>query len=278
MIPASQPADPLAARVNARMGREPPRLGKRGCRAAFTLVELLVTIAIIAILASMLLPALAGGRSAANRIKCASNLRQLGISTQMFWDDNNGSCFRYGGVSTNGGQLYWFGWIGPGPEGHRPFDFSQGVLFSYLQGRGVEVCPSLNYALGFFKLKAAGATYGYGYNLSLSAGLTQPPIKTGRIHQAADTLLMGDAAQINNFEAPASPSNPMLEEFYYIDNPTNYPSRSYYPHGHFRHSQKANALFCDGHAALESFVPGSIDPKLPSQLVARFRPDILLLP
>ena len=29
----------------------------------------------------------------------------------------------------------------------------------------------------------------------------------------------------------------MLEEWYYLDNPTNYPSASYYPHGHFRHSQ-----------------------------------------
>ena len=52
----------------------------------------------------------------------------------------------------------------------------------------------------------------------------------------------------------------MLEEWYYLDNPTNYPSPNYYPHGHFRHSQKANVAFCDGHVGLERFVPGSIDP------------------
>jgi prepilin-type processing-associated H-X9-DG protein len=70
----------------------------------------------------------------------------------------------------------------------------------------------------------------------------------------------------------------MLEEWYYLDNPTNYSGSSYYPHGHFRHLQKANTTFCDGHVGLENFVPGSIDPKLPNQFVGRLRPEILKLP
>jgi hypothetical protein len=52
-----------------------------------------------------------------------------------------------------------------------------------------------------------------------------------------ETALFADAAQVNDFQYPASRTNPMLEEWYYLDNPTNYPSASYYPHGHFRHSQ-----------------------------------------
>ena len=114
--------------------------------SAFTLIELLVTVALIAILAALLFPALARSKAAAQRVKCASNLRQLGLAAHLYWDDN-GACFRYGGTFTNGGQLYWFGWIGSGAEGERAFDATLGALYPYLQGRGVELCPAFDYFL-----------------------------------------------------------------------------------------------------------------------------------
>jgi prepilin-type N-terminal cleavage/methylation domain-containing protein/prepilin-type processing-associated H-X9-DG protein len=70
-------------------------------RSAFTLVELLVVIGIIALLVSILLPALAKARSAAKETTCESNLRQWGMGLQMYCDANKGL---FPGDSNNGSK------------------------------------------------------------------------------------------------------------------------------------------------------------------------------
>ncbi len=248
----------------------PARRRWRSC--AFTLPELLVVIAVTAVIAALLLPALSRGKNSAYRVQCANNARQLGLAARMYWDDNNDACFLWQMGATNGGRLYWFGWLQDGAEGQRQYDPTPGALYPYLRGHTVGICPALNYSLAQFKLKATGAAYGYGYNRFLSAAPNQPPLRIPKVQRSSDLALFADAAQVNDFQAPASKINPMLEEWYYVDTTEDYPN------GHFRHTRQANVVFCDGHVAPEKPVPGSIDSKLPSQLVGRLRSEILILP
>jgi prepilin-type N-terminal cleavage/methylation domain-containing protein/prepilin-type processing-associated H-X9-DG protein len=249
-----------------------PKCLEEACRRAkegFTLVELLVVIALIAILAALLLPVLSRSKESAKSTKCISNLRQFGLSAQMYWNDNDGQTFAYGGIAANNGDLYWFGWIGSGPEETRAFDPTQGALYPYM-GAGVDLCPSFDYSSAQFKLKASVPTCDYGCNLSLSP-LGLPPVNLKDICQPSALALLADAAQVNTFEAPASVTHPMFEEWYYINQDLDEAN------GQFRHDQRANAVFCDGHLEREAMVEGTLDTRLPDQLIG-WLPAAILTP
>jgi prepilin-type N-terminal cleavage/methylation domain-containing protein/prepilin-type processing-associated H-X9-DG protein len=244
----------------------------RSRSSGFTLIELLVVIAIIAILAALLLPALAKSKASAQRAQCESNLRQLDIAAQMYWSDNDGNSFPYSVGLTNNGTLYWFGWIdNTQPEGHRPFDLSTGALYPYLNGSDVRLCPSPVWSSPKFKPKGTNVIFSYGCNSYLFGGPGGSLQKANKILTPTDTAIFADAAQVNNFAPPATRTNPLFEEWYYVDESTSYPN------GHFRHGQNASVAFADGHIGLEKPVAGSIDQKLPNLCIGKLRPEILLI-
>ena len=230
----------------------------------FTLIELLVVVGAVAILASLLWPSFSSAKDQAKQIQCFGHLRQLGIAAQLYWDDNGQRTFPYLGKRLTDGQIYWFGWLQSGSEGHRRLDPSQGALWPYLQSQGIKLCPSFHYQHPKYKPKSTSASWGYGYNLHLSPNSASTPTSISQIRRPTEITLFADAAQINDFQPPASFANPLVEEFYYVSD-----GGPAYANGHFRHRRKANAVFVDGHTAALAPAPKSQDLRLPEMFLAR---------
>src|SRR5579863_7141820 len=90
---------------------------RRRAPRGFTLVEVLVVLAIIAILVALILPAVQRARESARRVDCLSHLRQIGLAIHSYYDSNNGRFFLHhpfdadvisnSGAADSFAEIYW---------------------------------------------------------------------------------------------------------------------------------------------------------------------------
>jgi len=250
-------------------------------RRAFTLLELLIVVTIVGVLAGLVVPAVFEALHVAHRTACASNLRQLGIAVSLYLKDNHGLFFPIRmpddpKTPEDEGKLWYFGyetgtsWSGTA-EGRRVLDKSRAKLFPYTDDyEGIEICPAFDY-FGSYKAKFRGKWWTYGINKVLSPDLYASRTERCcnlteiRASDASRTIVMADAAQVNTFQPPASRSNPLIEEWHYVQ-PQGARFRDY-PHVHFRHRGQANVLFADWHVEAVEPAPESLDTRLPQAMI-----------
>ena len=135
-------------------------------RKAFTLVELLVVIGIIALLISILMPALGRAKEQANWVKCLSNLRQLGQAFTMYVNNNKGF-FPRPGVGRGAASYEDWIYFEDNPNATPlPRPFEQGAIAPYLgQSKGIKEvfrCPSDD--INQRRTGAGDYTYSYSVN------------------------------------------------------------------------------------------------------------------
>ena len=239
------------------------------CRSSsgFTLLELIFAIAIVGILAGVAVNLTKQARMATHKAKCASNLRQLGLAVSFYLHENDNRFPPYA-EQTENGTVWYFGSEsgGGGPEGERDLDREAGPLYPYIQQVGsIEVCPAFNYNNALYKAKFKGASWGYGYNWKLGGGFRgRNPVHIAQLSRPSQVIVFGDCAQANTFQAPASPDNPMLEEFYILNET--------FKTVHFRHGHGANFLFADGHVETKEMLEGTRDDSLKGENLGRITP------
>lgn len=240
--------------------------------SGFTLIELAVVVVIISILSVILTAGVRGYKARALRASSANNLRTLGIVVTSYLGENHGKFFPYRKNSSDGGVEWWFGReaansVGSG-EGGRAVDSTVGPLGEYVENAGgVEVCPGLAQYASLRKEKFGGVSFGYGYNVHLGGGWSGRGNRlnlTTTKHRASDIAVFATCAQVNTFQPPASPDNPMVEEFYGFDRRQKTI--------HFRFNRKALVLFANGGVKAVEPEEETMDDTLESADVGRFSP------
>ncbi len=239
-------------------------------KTAFSLIELLVVIAIVLVLGSVALTVGWKVYESSSLAISASNIRQLSVGGAAYLADHNYVFWPYRAAKEDEptGTNWWFGLEPSGGttvEGERVLLPNEGPLGGYIPA-GFRPDPSLRLGGKSFKPKYKFGYIGMGYNILLGGGWLGVGKLTNalQLSKPGEIVVFATSAQVNNFQSPASPSNPMLEEFYGID------QREVTVH--FRHHGNAMVGFANGSAGFLSMDRSTLDTRAPKANIGRFAP------
>lgn len=200
----------------------------------FTLIEILVVIAIIAILAAILFPVFARARENARRASCLSNVKQIGLASLQYAQDYDGRLVPSTGAE--GFSFYWF-------QGLEPYLKSQQIFFCPSDSiDSLSATTPLSYDNLSYGWNHYGLCFYFGTRGPIDPPYTQGGMPLAAIDDPSETVMLGDSGHGTTVNSPWGIS---------------YASYSaYYPIG-ARHLEGANFCFVDGHAKWYK-VPGVI--------------------
>jgi prepilin-type N-terminal cleavage/methylation domain-containing protein len=191
-------------------------------RRGFTLVELLVVIGIIALLVSILLPALNKAREDAKRVRCLSNQRQLVMAWQMYAADNKGH-FSSSNTPAFPSTPWWY-WVAAGNTLDCLYN---GKLWPYLKNYEVYKCPN----------DRVMYTHTYSVNGWLAGENGDRIFTTGQIQKAYATFVFIEELDPRGYEINSFMVN-------------HYPSQSWVDNPGNMHINAGIISFADGHAII----------------------------